>query len=293
MKGEEFSRAAGKRRAWLALALVPLLSGCIGAVALPLLAGGTLMARSKLRVRAATQVPAPAPASAKVTVGVPEAPETLSSSTAVVATLKELPPPSGASAASNDDGWQRFFSYAQERASPKTGKEGTVSALLQQPPSIDAPVRLKCRAAVSAVVIDLDEGPQTFAPERLAAAPAAVAEGLTKLREAGIVVLWISRLPAGRAGDVAQALRASRLDPQGQDQFLLLRKADDRKQVLREDSSKDVCIVAIAGDERGDFDELFDYLRNPGSAVGLYPMMGEGWFLVPSVTSPAKSSTER
>jgi hypothetical protein len=107
------------------------------------------------------------------------------------------------------------------------------------------------------------------------------------------VVLWISRLPAGRAGEIAQALRASGLDPQGQDQLLLLRKATDRKQLLREDSSKDVCIVAIAGDERGDFDELFDYLRNPGAAVGLYPMMGEGWFLVPSLTSLANPSTGR
>jgi len=52
-------------------------------------------------------------------------------------------------------------------------------------------------------------------------------------------------------------------------------------------------VVAIAGDERGDFDELFDYLRDPGSAVGLYPMMGEGWFLVPSLGTPAAASTER
>jgi hypothetical protein len=57
--------------------------------------------------------------------------------------------------------------------------------------------------------------------------------------------------------------------------------------VLREDANRDVCTVAIAGDERSDFDELFDYLRNPGGAVGLYPMMGKGWFLVPSLTAPA------
>jgi hypothetical protein len=271
-----------------------MLSGCIGAVALPLLAGGTLMARSKQRVRAATQIPAPAPTTRKAATGAPDAQAAaLSSPAAVLTTLKELPPPTGASAASNGDGWQRFFSYAQERASPKTGKDGTMSALLQQPPSIDAPIRLKCGAPVAAVVIDLDDGPQSFAPERLAAASASVAGGLGGLRQAGIVVLWISRLPAGRAGEIAQALRASGLDPQGQDQLLLLRKATDRKQLLREDSSKDVCIVAIAGDERGDFDELFDYLRNPGAAVGLYPMMGEGWFLVPSLTSLANPSTGR
>jgi hypothetical protein len=268
--------------------LVPLLSGCIGAVALPLLAGGTLMARSKLRVRAATQVQTPLATAPKVTVGAPDAQKAaLPSSTAVLTTLKELPPPTGAPAEGNDDAWQRFFSYAEGRATPKTGKDGTVSALLKQPPSIDTPVRLKCTAPVAAVVIDLDEGSQAFAPERLAAAPAAVAEGLARLRQAEIVVLWISRQPAGRAGEIAQALRASGLDPQGQDQLLLLRNPSDRKQLLREDSSRDVCVVAIAGDERGDFDELFDYLRNPGTAVGLYPLMGEGWFLVPSLTTPA------
>jgi len=106
-------------------------------------------------------------------------------------------------------------------------------------------------------------------------------------------VLWIARLPGGRLDDVAGALKASGLDPEGADQLLLLRSADDRKQVLREQAQEDVCIVAIAGDERGDFDELFDYLRDPGSAVGLYPMMGEGWFLVPSLGTPAAASTER
>ena len=38
---------------------------------------------------------------------------------------------------------------------------------------------------------------------------------------------------------------------------------------------------------------LFDYLRNPGAAVGLYPLMSHGWFLVPSLAAPATASTER
>jgi hypothetical protein len=71
--------------------------------------------------------------------------------------------------------------------------------------------------------------------------------------------------------------------------LLLIRSAEDRKQLLRENANDDVCVVAIAGDRRGDFDELFDYLRNPGSAVGLYPMMGSGWFLVPPLDGSAPS----
>lgn len=280
-------RRSGPLRAWLALALLPPLSGCIGAVALPLLAGGTLMATTKHRVRAATQV-APPPSTASGA----KAEDAFLSSKPVLTTLTELPPPSGASATEADQGWQSFFSYAQARRSPKDTKNAE-SALLKQPPSLEMPVRLKCAAPVAAVVIDLDDGPRTFAPETLAAAPAEVGAGLAGLREAGVVVLWISRLPAGRAAAVAQALRSAGFDPQGADQLLLLRNAGDRKQLLRQDASKDVCIVAVAGDDRGDFDELFDYLRNPGGAVGLYPMMGHGWFLVRSLSGAANPSTER
>jgi hypothetical protein len=288
-KGLRRASAQFPPRLALALVLLPLLSGCLGAVALPLLAGGTLMATDKHRVRAATQVAAPAKTPA--TVGGRAEETALSSSTAVLTSLKELPRPNDASAGPADDSWQLFFAYAQALPLANEGKDSAaVSALLKQPPSIDTPIRLPCGKKASAVVIDLDDGPQAFAPERLGPAPA-VAEGLSRLREAGVVILWISRLPAGRAADVAQALRASGLDPQGQDQLLLLRNAADRKQLLREDASEDVCVFAIAGDQRGDFDELFDYLRNPGSAVGLYPLMGHGWFLVPSLAGTANPST--
>jgi hypothetical protein len=282
-------------RVALTLALLPLLSGCIGAVALPLLAGGTLMARDKHRVRAAAHVPSTpsAPASRKARSKKPGV-ATPNASRATLTTLKELPPPSGAPDTVVDDRWQQFFAYARERSSPGDGKgTGIESALLNQPPSIDEPTRQRCAAPVAAVVIDLDEGAQAFAPERLAHTPAEVAQGLDRLRGAGLVVLWISRLPASRAGEIAQALRTSGLDPQGQDQLLLVRNGDDRKQALRQDASTDVCIVAIAGGERGDFDELFDYLRNPESAFRLDSLTGHGWFLVPSLEASSASPTER
>lgn len=278
-----------RNRAWLALALLPLLSGCLAAVALPLVAGGSMMAVTKHRVRAATQVPKAGREKGKrAKRGANREEPAPTPSQVTLTTLKELPPPDATTAAAADDRWQQFFAYVEGRHPSADGKESSApSALLQQPPSIDAPVRSQCSAQVPAVVIDLDDGAQAFAPERLQAAPAEIAAGLARLRQAGVVVLWISRLPAARAAGVAQALRTSGFDPQGQDQLLLMRKGDDRKQLLRQDASKDVCIVAIAGDDRGDFDELFDYLREPGAAVGLYPLMGQGWFLVPSLTAPA------
>jgi len=272
-----------------ALAVLPLLSGCAAAVALPLMAGGGLMAVTKHRVRAATQVPKTTrPKAKRKKRGANNEEIAPTSPQVTLSTLKELPPPSETPLVAADDRWQQFFGYAEGQPPSADGKGSTTpSALLQQPPSIDAPIRSKCSAPVPAVVIDLDDGAQALSPERLRAAPAEVTAGVAHLRQAGVVVLWISRLPSARAADVAQALRTSGLDPQGQDQLLLIRNGDDRKQLLREDASKDVCIVAIAGDDRGDFDELFDYLRNSAGAVGLYPLMGHGWFLVPSLTAPA------
>jgi hypothetical protein len=57
--------------------------------------------------------------------------------------------------------------------------------------------------------------------------------------------------------------------------------------VLRQQASEDVCIVAIAGDERSDFDELYDYLRDPNGAPALEEMIGSGWFIVPPPLEPS------
>jgi hypothetical protein len=253
------------------------------------------MVRDRHRVRAATQAPAQA--------GAVRNDPALATSTAVLTPLTELPPPSRAPEAVVADRWQPLFAYVEGLAHPAAEAEpAATSALLMQPPDVGEPKRQACSAPVPAVVIDLDEGADTFVPGRLAPAPAEVVAGLARLRQASVVVLWISRLPASRAADVAQALRTAGFDPRGQDQLLLIRNDDDRKQALREDASQDVCVVAIAGDQRGDFDELYDYLRNPDGAFALDSMIGEGWFLIPSLaaapaggndTSPASPSTER
>ena len=42
-------------------------------------------------------------------------------------------------------------------------------------------------------------------------------------------------------------------------------------------------VPAIAGDRKADFDEVFDYLRNPDGpvAIALEQFIGAGWFLAP------------
>ena len=82
--------------------------------------------------------------------------------------------------------------------------------------------------------------------------------------------------------EIADALLSSGLDPTGRDPILLTLGDGDRKQTLREQAAQTACLIAIAGDERRDFDELFGYLRDPAMATHFDSLLGAGWFLVPN-----------
>jgi predicted secreted acid phosphatase len=139
-------------------------------------------------------------------------------------------------------------------------------------------------------VIDLDPGSAVFAPGAAAPMPE-IAAAIEELRAAGVIVLWVSQASANDVAGVAAALQASGLDPTGRDPILLVRNAEERKQVLREEANATVCVVAIAGDRRSDFDELFDYLRDPRLETAYDAQIGAGWFIVPPLfgASPASA----
>lgn len=258
------------------LALLPLLSGCVAAAfALPVAAAAGMIGKS-VQVRAATPVPDQrgngSDAGGAALASTPQL-----AGGATLTTLSELPPPSMAGTAS--DPWREFVDYALRRAADR---RETGSALLR-PGALTTlrPDRLACPQRTPAVVVDLDVGPAPFAPGGTKLPSAGLTEGLARLREAGIVVLWISQASANEVRKVADALRLSGLDPTGRDPLLLVRHDEDRKQTLRLEANLDVCVIALAGDQRGDFDELFDYLRDPATAVGLEAMIGSGWFIAP------------
>jgi hypothetical protein len=258
-----------------ALALLPSLGGCVAvAMAVPVAAAAGIIGKN-VRVRAATPVPersdaALAPAGVRSASGV------------TLTTLTELPPPSIAGTA--NDPWLPFVRYALDRAADQDDSQ---SALLAPGAATRlAEQRLECPERQPAVIVDLDMGPATFAPDGGIVSSPGLAEGLARLREADIVVLWLARTDANRVREVADALVLSGLDPTGRDPLLLIRNPDDRKQTLRQEANLDVCVIAIAGDTRGDFDELFDYLRNPDLALGFEGMIGSGWFLTPVPLAP-------
>jgi hypothetical protein len=274
-------------RFWASLALLPLVSGCVAAVAIPLVAGGTLYARQEgALVRAATPAE-PVAAQGVQPTQLASIPEFASGEPeAIVTDLTELPLPGTGDLAGGESPWQAFIDYALTQGAALADGARPQSALIVADGQMLSPDRRPCANRHPAVIVDLDKAGEAFSPDPGARPQAGLAAGLARLREAGIVVLWVSSLPASRVEQVAAALRAANLDPQGKDQFLLARYAEDRKQVLREEANRDVCVIAIAGDQRADFDELFDYLRDPASAIGLDVMLGQGWFLVPPPLDP-------
>jgi hypothetical protein len=265
-------RAAARACATFALAAV--LGGCVAMAALPVLAGGAMVAGGNVKIRAATPRPKPARVAA-----VPPG-EEMTAGTGVA--LADLAAPATSLAMDPSDPWQQFFAYALRKAADLAEDDAAArSALLEANPSLDLPRTRPCQSNVPAVLIDLDPETRPFIPAAARLPRPGLTAGLARLREAGVAVVWITALPASYVGEVADALRTSGLDPEGADALLLARGREDRKQVLREEANRDVCVIAIAGDRKADFDELFDYLRDPARAVSLDSLLGVGWFLAP------------
>lgn len=164
------------------------------------------------------------------------------------------------------------------------------SALLADPVALDGK-RAPCLADhPAAVLIDLDPADGTFVPPSRTTQLEEHAAALARLRESGILIGWVTQSSITQTGPVRSALEQSGLDPRGQDVLLLIASEGDRKQSLRENFARSACIIAIAGDDRTDFDERFRYLRNPVAGARLDSLIGDVWHLVRPLF-PATSTT--
>lgn len=183
---------------------------------------------------------------------------------------------SGAAAAD----YRALAAYVSAQGALPLAGQQRMSAMLANPGTL-APVTRECSIHPPALLVDIDPARGTFAPSPEPTGDPALAATLSELRDQGLAILWLSGVSADRAGAIRSALRASGLDPAGRDPIAVLRYPDERKQTRREDLAKEYCIVAVAGDERADFDELYGYLRNPQAAGPLDGLLGNGWFLIP------------
>jgi hypothetical protein len=160
--------------------------------------------------------------------------------------------------------------------------------MLADPIALDGQ-RKRCAPGEQPVaVIDLDPAGGLFDPPADPERIPGPALGLAVLREAGVQIAWLSDLPVAQIGAVRTALEIAGLDLRGEDIVSLRRDPEDRKQARKDSLAANSCIIAIAGDARSDFDERFQYLRNPEAGTALEAAIGDGWFLIEPIFPVAK-----
>lgn len=297
MAVQAFTRRAAAPFLLLAASALP---GCV-AVAIPIVAGGAMVARtadagtkSESTATSEPAAPAPAPVAAAAAAPPPMAvapPPALSANPATRVPLASLQLTTFDPAFALFAGRALSMVAAHEEARATDDKEATTtSALLADPVALDGE-RAPCLAdQPTAVLIDLDPAGGAFVPPPLATPLPEHAAALASLRDGGIIIGWVSQNPATQTGPIRTALEQSGLDPRGQDVLLLIAQEDGRKQSLRENFARSACIIAIAGDDRTDFDERFRYLRNPAAGAGLDRLIGDAWHLVRPIF-PSNPST--
>lgn len=231
------------------------------------------------------RVPAPEPAPAAVPASEPTAQLAMTTEAAAPAMIPPPPPPPAPAPVPTPPrplatgAFAELINYANRQQSRSA--QNRASAVLADRASLQ-PDRAACNGSEATVLIDLDPDGDTFDPTLIERAAPGLPSALAQLRTAGVKIAWISANPVNQTGSIRDALNRSGLDIENADQLLLMRYPEDRKQTRREDLAANSCLVAIAGDTRTDFDELFEYLLNPQAAASLDPLMGNGWFLIPS-----------
>lgn len=186
-----------------------------------------------------------------------------------------------------DQPYDDFIRFALQQAERREAGQLSETIMLSAPPLNGVMQLLPCGFLPPAVIVDLDDGTGTGLNLATAdsasgvSAAAGLAEGLEQLRQRDVAIIWMTSQPFDRFDAISGLLRATGLDRVGSDTVVLTRTVSERKQERRKDTAASHCILAIAGDRKADFDELYDYLRNPDVPIESDRMIGAGWFLAP------------
>lgn len=239
------------------------LSGCVAA-ALPVVASG-VVAKQVAKGGGATRND---PAAAPVVAGSP----------ALTPPVDDAPSPAHDKpvAANRAEDFMEMVLFALDTLD--NGQSAIANAAAQEGDALVRP----CASPRPAILVDLDPGgiALPLGGESPRAAPG-LATALAMARARGIAVLWTSVLDETRSAEVRAMLAATGLDPVGRDVLLLTRDPAESKTRRRAAEYGEWCVKAIAGDERGDFDELMNYLRDSKAPTPFDPLIGKGWFKLP------------
>ncbi|MBO9622595.1 MAG: acid phosphatase [Sphingomonas sp.] len=126
--------------------------------------------------------------------------------------------------------------------------------------------------------------------DKVAAVPGA-AEALAAVRREGIKVVFNSNRSAATADQTRAALEAAGLGPADLFDTLWLRGEGEQggKDARRQQIAQRYCVVAMAGDQLGDFSDLFNApqlsvraRRNSAGETMVSQLWGAGWFMLPN-----------
>lgn len=307
-------------RALLALAAAGALAGCVAAAVVVPVAAGGMLGRKVIRGDGDVKAAAPAETADGATLlpagsALPAPPGAMPAATPVAAS-SAVPPGmqylygSGEAAATSMQTWRALVRHVADKALRRP-KE---SVVLAADATLAAPKWTPCGKKPPAVVFDVDETVLLnlgFAydsargtadtPERrdawertgadkVVATPGA-SMALQALRTMGVEVVFNADRSAANADATAAALDGAGLGPAKHGETLFLRGDDDAsasKDKRRRAIAAHYCVLAMAGDQLGDFSDLFDASQGPAArraetlSTPVNARFGAGWFLFPN-----------
>ncbi len=218
---------------------------------------------------------------------------------------------SGEGSAISVQAWQSLTAYAAGQVRRRPAK----SVVLATGTTLAAPDFVPCGRKPFAAVFDVDETVllnlgfeyddaarprpydearwqawETSGADKVSAVPGAV-PALTALRRMGVTVIFNTNRSAGHAAESSAAIQGAGLGPAVHGETLFLAgddamgpKKDGRRQVI----AAKYCVIAMGGDQLGDFSDLFNAGLAPGArraatlAAPIAAKWGAGWFVLPN-----------
>ncbi|HXH14621.1 MAG TPA: HAD family acid phosphatase [Sphingomonas sp.] len=214
---------------------------------------------------------------------------------------------SGEGAAVSIQAWNTLVGYVRAQRSP-------TSVILAQGATLAAPAWTSCGTKPKAAVFDVDEtvllnlgfeydaaSGQPWSDSRwqdwertgikqVAPVPGA-REALAALRALGVTIVFNSNRSAANAAPTEAAIIGAGLGPARHGETLFLSGDDatgSKKDGRRATIAARYCVVAMGGDQLGDFSDLFNAGQTPAArrAVVQSPAIaakwGAGWFVLPN-----------
>jgi len=224
---------------------------------------------------------------------------------------------SGEAAALSIQAYQALWSYVRNRALDRKTGGNVWSVVLARDGTLASPKFTPCEQKPLAIVLDVDEtallnlgyeasDAQRQAPYdekrwerweqtgagKVSAVPGAV-DALQATRREGVTVIFNTNRSAASAAQTEAALNGAGLGPVEHGKTLWLRGDDgttsSAKDARRWQIAERYCVIALVGDQLGDFTDLFNapgmttaMRRTAAGDTMVAPLWGAGWFVLPN-----------